>query len=155
MSDMSGLPTRAEEMFCYAVYSATHAINRAYTPHLRALDLTYPQYIALTFLWAQDDVPVGTVARKLGMTTGTVTPLLKRLETLGHVTRVRSEKDERQVVVRLTPTGRALQDKAPQITACMVADTGLTIAELDQMSDLLKRLTANLTDRDTPVQTPK
>lgn len=140
----TGLPTKAEDMFCFAVYAASHVINRAYTPLLRPLGLTYPQYIALTFLWAEDPLGVGDLARRLKMESSTVTPLLKRLQQLGHIERRRGKRDERQVFVHLTESGRALQKKAPEITACMVGETGLTHQALDDLVTTLGQLTDNL-----------
>ncbi|MEM7210876.1 MAG: MarR family transcriptional regulator [Pseudomonadota bacterium] len=150
MNDDSTLPTHANEMFCHAVYTASHVINRAYAPHLKPLGLTYPQYITLTLLWATDGQKVGDLAQQLRMESSTLTPLLKRLEAQGLVERRRSPKDERQVQVHLTDEGAALKNKAPEITACMVADTGLSIAELDQMTNLLGRLSESLSNATPP-----
>lgn len=140
----SALPTKAEDMFCHAVYLASHVINRAYTPHLKRLGLTYPQYITLTHLWEKDAQPVGELAARLKMETSTLTPLIKRLEAQGHVQRVRGKSDERQVFVHLTTEGSALRAKAPDITACMVEGTGLNVTELRTLQDLLGRLTDGL-----------
>lgn len=140
------LPTRAEDMFCFSVYAASHVINRAYTPLLRPLGLTYPQYIALTFLWAEDGLGVGDLARRLKMESSTVTPLLKRLQQLGHIERRRSTQDERQVFVHLTKSGKALKQEAPEITACMVEATGLQPETLSNLVATLGQLTDNLAD---------
>ncbi|MEX0350136.1 MAG: MarR family winged helix-turn-helix transcriptional regulator [Paracoccaceae bacterium] len=140
----SELPSRAQDMFCHSVYVASHVINRAYTPHLKKLGLTYPQYITLTLLWEKDGQSVGALAGQLRMETSTLTPLIKRLEALGHVQRRRGETDERQVFVHLTGPGRALQAQAPGITACMVEGTGLTTQELDSLQALLGRLSDGL-----------
>jgi DNA-binding MarR family transcriptional regulator len=123
---------------------ASHVINRAYIPHLKKLGLTYPQYITLTLLWERDGQSVGALAGQLRMNTSTLTPLIKRLEALGHVQRRRGETDERQVFVHLTRDGRSLQAKAPEITACMVEGTRLTREELHRLQDLLKRLSDGL-----------
>lgn len=138
------LPSRAEDMFCFSVYSASHVINRAYAPLLRPLGLTYPQYIALTFLWELDGLGVGDLSRRLKMESSTVTPLLKRLQQLGHIERKRGTEDERQVFVYLTKSGKALKNEAPRITACMVESTGLEPKALDQLVTTLGRLTDNL-----------
>lgn len=140
------LPTRAEDMFCYGIYTASHVINRAYAPHLSRLGLTYPQYIVLTLLWETDDQRVSTLADALSMGTNTLTPLLKRLEALGHVTRRKGKQDARETYIGLTHTGRALQKEAPDITACMVAGTSLTIEELGELQRLLGRLRNGLAD---------
>ncbi len=141
---MEQLPTRAEDMFCYGVYTASHVINQSYAPHLAQLGLTYPQYITLTLLWERDGQKVTELAKILRMNTNTLTPLLKRLEALGHIKRTRGDQDKRQIIVRLTPAGRALQDKAPAITACMVNNTSLDHAELNELQRLLKKLTNGL-----------
>ncbi|TDQ67224.1 DNA-binding MarR family transcriptional regulator [Maritalea mobilis] len=141
---MEQLPTRAEDMFCYGVYTASHVINQSYAPHLARLGLTYPQYITLTLLWERDGQKVTELAKILRMNTNTLTPLLKRLEALGHIKRTQGDKDKRQIIVRLTPAGRALQDKAPDITACMVNNTSLDHAELNELQRLLKKLTNGL-----------
>ncbi|MCR9137487.1 MAG: MarR family transcriptional regulator [Alphaproteobacteria bacterium] len=138
------LPSRADDMFCFSVYSASHVINRAYAPLLRPLGLTYPQYIALTFLWEQDGLGVGDLSRRLKMESSTVTPLLKRLQQLGHIERKRGTEDERQVFVTLTESGKALKDKAPRITACVVESTGLEPTVLEDLVTTLSRLTDNL-----------
>lgn len=140
------LPERAEDMICFAVYSTAHAINRAYAPLLKPLGLTYPQYIALTVLWEQDGLNVGELSKRLQMETNTLTPLLKRLEKLGHVDRRRGIEDERKVFVYLTKRGRALKKHAPHITACLVESTGMNSGELNQTIGLLNRLNTNLSD---------
>lgn len=142
---MSDLPTKAEDMFCFAVYSASHAINRAYTPLLKTLGLTYPQYITLTFLWDRDGVGVGDLSRSLKMESSTMTPLLKRLEQLGHIERRRGTDDERQVFVYLTESGKAIRHRAPEITACMIEASKLDLDSLDDLVKTLGRLTDNLT----------
>ena len=140
---------RADEMFCHAVYTASHVINRAYAPMLANLGLTYPQYITLTLLRDKDDQAVGALAAALRMDSSTLTPLLKRLEAQGNVIRTRGTKDERQVFVGLTPQGRRLLEKAPEITACMIDGTGLDIAELENLVALLDALSSNLSENQT------
>ena len=135
---------QVQDMFCHAIYAATHVINQNYAPLLKALGLTYPQYITLLILEESDGLTVGQVSEKLEMTTSTVTPLLKRLETLGHVVRQRQQNDERRVLVFLTDAGRQVLQGAPEITACMIAKTGLSESELAQLVVLLRRLTDNL-----------
>ncbi|MCX8509756.1 MAG: MarR family transcriptional regulator, partial [Rhodobacteraceae bacterium] len=134
------LPVRAEDMFCFAAYAASHAINRAYGPLLKPLGLTYPQYILLTFLWAEDGQTIGGLARHFRMESSTLTPLVKRLEVLGHVERRRSIADERQVFVFLTGRGRALSEQAPEITRCIIAATGMEASRLDDLVRTLGQL---------------
>jgi DNA-binding MarR family transcriptional regulator len=116
---------KVEDLICFALYSANHAMNRAYKPHLTALGLTYPQYIALTVLWEKDGITVGAMCDRLMVETSTATPVLKRLESLGHIERRRGTTDERQVFIHLTASGRSLQAMAPKITACIVDETGV------------------------------
>lgn len=128
------LPSRAEELICFALYSANHSMTRSYQPHLSALGLTYPQYIALVGLWEGDGITVGQLCDRLFTETSTLTPILKRLEQQGHVERRRGERDERQVILHLTASGRALENEAPNITNCIVTDTGVP---LDKLSELV------------------
>ena len=142
---MSDLPRKASDMFCFAVYGATHAINRAYAPLLKPLGLTYPQYITLTLLWEKDGQSVGELAAQLGMESSTMTPLIKRLESYQYIERRRGEHDERQVFVHLTADGRTLQEHAQNITQCMINDTGMGISELEKIIESLAKLKASLT----------
>lgn len=141
---MPAFPDKAHEMFCFAVYEATHAINRTYAPLLKPLGLTYPQYITLTLLWERDGQGVGELAQQVGMQSSTLTPLLKRLEKLGHVTRLRGEHDERQVFVHLTESGRALRAAAKDITRCLVSATNMDRKTLDRLVCDLRVLSRNL-----------
>src|ERR1700730_6884427 len=102
---------RLGEFLCFAVYSASHAFNRVYKPLLDELGLTYPQYLVMVLLWEQDDQTVGSLGEKLFLESSTLTPLLKRLEALGHVKRTRDPVDERQGRVRLTDKGRAIRER--------------------------------------------
>ncbi len=144
------LPEKAQDMFCFAVYGATHAINRTYAPLLKPLGLTYPQYITLTLLWERDGQGVGELAGQLAMESSTLTPLLKRLEKMGHVERRRGKTDERQVFVYLTDSGRSLKSEAHGITSCLIEATGLDVATLDNIVSDLTALSRNLAkDRQT------
>ena len=127
------LPKRAEDLICFALYSANQAMNRSYQPHLSALGLTYPQYIALVGLWEGDGITVGKLCERLFMETSTLTPILKRLEKQGHIERRRGTRDERQVFLHLTESGRALEAKAPGITHCIINDTGAGLEELGEL----------------------
>ena len=146
-SDDHDLPENAEDMICFALYSASHALGRAYQPLLRDLGLTYPQYIALTVLWREGTVPVGTICKRMRLDPSTVTPLLKRLEGLGLVMRRRGETDERQVFVSLTEAGSALRTRAPDITRCIIGATGKDMAALErlvaELSELRDAVAAN------------
>lgn len=123
------------EHLCFAIYSAHHAFNRVYKPALDALGLTYPQYLALVLLWDEDDQTVGGLGDKLFLQSNTLTPLLKRLEALGHVERRRDPVDERQVRIRLTAQGSALRSGAECLPDDIRLAAGLSVEELLAMSD--------------------
>ena len=126
MTDSRGeLPLDLEIFLCFSIYSTSHAFNRIYQPLLEGLGLTYPQYIAMVVLWERDGQTVGELGRQLFLESNTLTPLLKRLETLGHVKRRRDPVDERQVRVYLTEVGRKLRQQAVDIPSCILDASGL------------------------------
>lgn len=120
---------KLDDFLCFAVYSANHAFNRLYKPLLDALGLTYPQYLVMVTLWEQDDRTVGEIGEQLFLESNTLTPLLKRLESAGLVSRRRDPADERQVRLLLTPEGRALRDKALTVPGCVLEATALSAEE--------------------------
>src|SRR6201996_5070814 len=101
-----------DDQLCFAIYSAGIAINRAYRPLLDALEITYPQYLVLLALWERDGQTIGAIAERLALESSTITPLVKRLEAGGLLARERNPADERQVFVRLTEAGRAMQERS-------------------------------------------
>jgi DNA-binding MarR family transcriptional regulator len=107
-----GKDLRLEQQLCFAVYSAAHAFTRFYKPLLGKLGVTYPQYLVLLTLWETDAINVSSIGERLLLDSGTLTPVLKRLEALGLVTRKRSESDERQLVISLTDKGQGLKKVA-------------------------------------------
>jgi DNA-binding MarR family transcriptional regulator len=135
-----------EEFLCFAVYSVGHAFNRVYKPLLDAIGLTYPQYLVMVALWAEDDQTVGDLSDKLLLESSTITPLLKRLEVMGYVGRRRDDTDERQVRVRLTPQGTALRAKARDVPKCVEGATGLSPAALARLRDDVVALRERLLD---------
>jgi MarR family transcriptional regulator, organic hydroperoxide resistance regulator len=137
------LPT-LEDLLCFAVYSAGHAFGRVYKPLLDELGLTYPQYLVMVSLWARDDQTVGELGEPLFLESSTLTPLLKRLEANGYVARSRDPSDERQVRIRLTNQGRALNRKAREIPRCILAATGLSLTELRRLHRQITALRQNL-----------
>ncbi len=147
-SSAPDLPERAEDMICFAVYAASHAMTRAYQPMLKPLGLTYPQYLVLTVLWADDIQTVGALGGRLGIESNTLTPLLKRLEATGHVKRRRGEDDERRVFVSLTSQGATLKEKAPEITRRIIESTGMGLDDLTQLVETLSRMKQSLTPTD-------
>ncbi|MEH2685402.1 MarR family transcriptional regulator [Bradyrhizobium diazoefficiens] len=128
-------PLRLDNQICFAVYSAAHAFNRVYKPLLDRLGLTYPQYLVMLVLWERDDVPVKDIGERLFLDSGTLTPLLKRLEAAHLVKRTRSSEDERQVLIALTPQGHALKDKARAVPQSILAASDCSVSELVAMKD--------------------
>lgn len=135
---------RLEDFICFAVYAAGHAFNRVYKPLLDPLGLTYPQYLVMVALWQKDDQTVGSLGEALSLESSTLTPLLKRLEAMGRISRARDKADERQVRVSLTAEGRALRDSAAGVPACILAATGLDVAGLTALQKQITALTAAL-----------
>ena len=121
---------RLDNQICFAVYSASHAFNRVYKPLLDRLGLTYPQYLVMLVLWEREGVPVKEIGERLHLDSGTLTPLLKRLEQAGLVKRTRSSEDERQVLIGLTAQGQALKDKARAVPPSILAASQCSVAEL-------------------------
>ncbi|RIY00850.1 MarR family transcriptional regulator [Aureimonas flava] len=126
-----------DEQLCFAVYSATHAFTRYYKPKLDRLGLTYPQYLVMMVLWEEEPQTVGSIGERLMLDSSTLTPLLKRLETAGYVSRNRSSRDERVVEVTLTPLGRSLREDACPIPAAARSATGANSAELAELRSQL------------------
>ena len=132
-----GERSQLNDMLCFTVYSTAHAFNRVYKPLLDALKLTYPQYLVMLGLWERDGVTVKQIGEQLHLDSGTLTPLLKRLESAGLVRRARDAADERQVRISLTPKGTALREKARTV--------GVGVVDACQQSrDELKALNAQL-----------
>jgi len=124
---------------CFAIYSTAHAFNRVYKPLLDRLGLTYPQYLVMLVLWERDGVAVKEIGERLFLDSGTLTPLLKRLEAAHLIKRTRSNEDERQVLVALTAQGQALREKARAVPPAILSASGCSIGEL---SSLRKSLVA-------------
>lgn len=133
-----------DNQLCFAVYSASHALTRLYKPMLDALGITYPQYLVLMVLWERDGIRVGEIGERLMLETSTLTPLLKRLETLGLVSRARSPQDERQVIISLTQKGRGLRAKAAGVPERMFAATGCSLPEIQELREALVALRGRL-----------
>ena len=106
---------KLENQLCFPLYAAARQVVSLYTPHLKKLGLTYTQYIVFLVLWEGDGIPVGELGRRLYLDNGTLTPLLKKLENAGYLTRSRDKDDERVVTVTLTESGQALKEKAKDI----------------------------------------
>ena len=123
-----------DDQLCYALYAASMAVQRAYKPMLDEIGITYPQYLVLHTLWEEDGRTVGSVAARLALESSTVTPLVKRLEAAGFVTRARDTGDERRVAVRLTPRGRALREECGCLADAIVARSGMELPQLGELN---------------------
>ncbi|WP_120522528.1 MarR family winged helix-turn-helix transcriptional regulator [Arthrobacter celericrescens] len=144
---MSDAP-RLNHQVCFALYSASKAATAVYRPVLESLGLTYPQYLVMLVLWEEEPRTVRELGAALGLDSGTLSPLLKRLDALGLVERRRSLEDERRVEVHLTAAGRELSDGASAVPKRLADAAGLSAAELSQLHGTLLRLTAALQDAD-------
>ena len=133
-------PLSLDKYICFALYSANHAMHGVYKALLKEVGLTYPQFLAMTVLWETNNVPVGAITSKLQLDTNTLTPLLKRLEAMGLLTRTRNIKDERQVILKLTRKGRALQKKTEHFGHCILSSTGLQLEEVMDLQDRIMKL---------------
>src|SRR5712672_72137 len=128
-------PLLLGNQLCFAIYSTAHAFNRVYKPLLDKLGLTYPQYLVMLALWERDGEPVKSIGERLFLDSGTLTPLLKRLEAAGLIKRTRSTEDERQVLIALTPQGHALQEKARSVPQAILAASACSVTELSAMKN--------------------
>lgn len=135
-----------DNQLCFALYSASLAMTKFYTPLLAALNLTYPQYLVLLVLWEQDGLSVTALGERLHLNSGTLTPLLKRMEASGLLLRERSADDERRVLVTLTPEGQKLKHRAASIPACIAKATDYALPDLMNLTGQLKTLRGQLHD---------
>lgn len=133
-------PWPLDDQLCFALYAANMAMQRTYKPMLDQLGLTYPQYLALHVLWEEDGRTIGAIAQRLGLESSTVTPLIKRLEASGQVTRERDPQDERQVRVRLTTAGAALRERCGCMGEEIIARSGMAIEELQALRGEVRAL---------------
>jgi DNA-binding MarR family transcriptional regulator len=130
---------RLERQLCFALYSAANVTTRLYRPLLDPLGITYPQYLALMALWERAPRSVGALGEALGLDSGTLTPLLKRLEAGGFVTRTRDAKDERRVLVDLTPAGWTLRERAASVPETLRCGLPLALDDAAALRDALWR----------------
>ncbi|WP_312131854.1 MarR family winged helix-turn-helix transcriptional regulator [Diaphorobacter nitroreducens] len=129
-----------DNQLCFALYSASLAMTKLYKPLLDTLGLTYPQYLVMLALWERDGLTVSELGERLFLDSGTLTPLLKRLEAAGLVVRLRDVQDERRVRITLTGQGRALRDGAQPIPHCVLARTQCTPADIGALTAQLHAL---------------
>ncbi|MDI9244783.1 MarR family transcriptional regulator [Marinobacter sp. CHS3-4] len=133
-----------DNQLCFALYSTSLMMTKTYKPILKALDLTYPQYLAMLVLWEEDGITVSHISKRLLTDPGSVTPLLKRLEADGLLSRKRRTDDERVVELFLTDKGKALQDKARGIPGCIVEASGQSLPDLMELKRQLIKLRSHL-----------
>ncbi|HZY19782.1 MAG TPA: MarR family transcriptional regulator [Ramlibacter sp.] len=129
-----------DNQLCFALYSASLAMTKLYKPLLDELGLTYPQYLAMLALWEEDGVSVSRLGERLHLDSGTLTPLLKRLEAAGFVARLRAVEDERRVHVTLTAAGRKLRSRAEKIPGCILEASQCSIPDLVRLTRELQSL---------------
>jgi MarR family transcriptional regulator, organic hydroperoxide resistance regulator len=133
-----------DHQLCFALYAASLAMTKLYKPLLDPLGLTYPQYLAMLVLWQADGISVSQLGERLALDSGTLTPLLKRLEASGLVQRLRDAGDERRVLLRLSPAGRALKARAAGVPQAMAAASGCDLSELTSLTTQLHTLRQQL-----------
>ena len=146
-STVADQPLQLDNQICFAVYSAAHAFNRVYKPLLDRLGLTYPQYLVMLALWdnaksGDDPLSVKDIAGLLQLDSATLSPMLKRLQSQGLITRSRSAADERTTQVELTPKGRDLRRQALKIPPAVVERLDVDLAALEHLHDVLTRINA-------------
>ena len=129
-----------DNQLCFALYSASLAMTKLYKPLLDELGLTYPQYLVMLVLWERDGLMVSELGQRLCLDSGTLTPLLKRLEASGLVSRLRAVEDERRVHIHLTAAGRKLKAKAAKVPACVLEASQCSIPELVQLTRQVRQL---------------
>ena len=137
-------PLALDNQLCFALYAAANAIKKAYRPLLDELHLTYPQYLILVVLWRSDNLKVGEIGQRLRLDSGTLTPVLKRLELSGLVSRTRRPSDEREVEIGLTEAGRALRDRALAVRGAIVRQLRMGDREIAALRTELAAVVATL-----------
>nr|UHA57803.1 MarR family transcriptional regulator [uncultured organism] len=133
-----------DNQVCFALHSTSLLMTKVYKPLLQSLGLTYPQYLAMLVLWEQDGLTVGEISQRLLTDPGSLTPLLKRLESEGLLKRTRSREDERVVLVQLTDKGHALHQQARSVPQCILKASGHSLERLQQLQAELLELRDNL-----------
>ena len=133
-----------DNQLCFALYSTSLAMTKLYKPLLDELGLTYPQYLAMLVLWERDGLMVSELGERLYLDSGTLTPLLKRLEASGLIARIRDVQDERRVHITLTAAGRKLKAKAQKVPGCILAASQCSIPELTKLTRDIRGLRESL-----------
>lgn len=135
-----------ENQLCFTLYSTSLAMTKLYKPLLEAIGLTYPQYLVMLVLWEEDGLTVSEIGEHLFLNSGTLTPLLKRMEATGLLARLRDSEDERRVHVKLTAAGSLLKVKAEDIPSCIHDMTGCSLIELVSLTQNIKKFRQRLMD---------
>ncbi|WP_298833000.1 MarR family winged helix-turn-helix transcriptional regulator [uncultured Piscinibacter sp.] len=143
-----------DRQLCFALYSSSLAMTKLYKPLLEPLGLTYPQYLVLLVLWERDDLSVGELGERLFLDSGTLTPLLKRMEAAGWLQRARAAADERRVIVSLTASGRSLKQRAQPVPRELAAASGCSADELVSLTQRLQHLRTQLLGTNSPPHHP-
>ncbi|CAI1882113.1 Organic hydroperoxide resistance transcriptional regulator [Serratia entomophila] len=136
-----------DQQLCFALYSANLALHKVYRKLLSQLDLTYPQYLVMLVLWERDELRVSDIGERLFLDSATLTPLLKRLEAAGLLTRYRGTADERQVIIALTAAGRTLREKAQAVPEAVMCATDCSLDEIVTLKQQLEKLRGRLNDQ--------
>jgi DNA-binding MarR family transcriptional regulator len=137
---------KLEYQLCFPIYAAANAMTRAYRPLLEKIGLTYPQYLVMLVLWEKDECSLSEIGEKLRLDSGTLTPLVKRMETNGLLARTRAKEDERRIVVTLTAAGKKLKQAAKNIPFDLVAKTNMKLEDMMTLKDQLTGLIASLSE---------
>ncbi len=137
-------PLLLDNQLCYALYAAAHRMTKSYRPMLERMGLTYPQYLVLLVLWESDGITVSEIGRRLRLDSGTLTPVLKRLESSGFLSRSRRQSDEREVEISLTEEGRALRAQAVAVRQSVMCQLNMSEPEIQAMRADLNALIENL-----------
>ena len=141
---------RLDHQLCFALYSSSLLMTKLYKPVLSVLGLTYPQYLVLIVLWETDAIGVGELGTRLFLDSGTLTPLLKRMEAAGLLSRARAADDERRVIVTLTAVGLGLRRRCAHVPVEVACATGCKLTELTELTAQLKALRSNVAARLEP-----
>jgi MarR family transcriptional regulator, organic hydroperoxide resistance regulator len=144
VSPLAHAVLQLDNQLCFELYSASLAMTKLYQPLLAQLGLTYPQYLVMLVLWEQDDVSVSDIGQRLGLDSGTLTPLLKRLAQQGMLIRERDTQDERRVRVRLSEAGLAQSEQAALIPRCILQATQCSLSEVQALAAQVRALRANI-----------
>ena len=131
---------KLDNQLCFPLYAAARKVTSSYTPFLKPLGLTYTQYIVLMVLWENDNLSVGQICNRVHLDSGTITPLLKKMESLGYLIRTRSPEDERQVLISLTEEGKGLKQKVAKVPESVGSCINLTPKEAEALYILLYKV---------------